>query len=63
MYLSVIPHITDAIQEWVEHVAKQPVSDDGVEPNVNIHNMYYHWLCMSIHFCQSIIVISNHYSN
>lgn len=34
LYISVIPHITDAIQEWVERVAKQPVSDDGVEPDV-----------------------------
>lgn len=32
--VQVIPHITDAIQEWVERVAKQPVSDDKVEPDV-----------------------------
>lgn len=37
----VIPHITDAIQEWVERVAKQPVSDDGVEPDVRILIVYY----------------------
>lgn len=35
-YVLVIPHITDAIQEWVERVAKQPVSDDGVEPDVRL---------------------------
>lgn len=34
--ISVIPHITDAIQEWVERVAKQPVSDDKVEPDVRL---------------------------
>jgi len=34
--ISVIPHITDAIQEWVERVAKQPVSDDKLEPDVRL---------------------------
>jgi len=34
LYILVIPHITDAIQEWVERVAKQPVSNDEVEPDV-----------------------------
>lgn len=33
--VQVVPHITDAIQEWVERVAKQPVTD-GVEPQVCI---------------------------
>lgn len=28
--VQVVPHITDAIQEWVERVAKQPVKDDRV---------------------------------
>lgn len=32
---SVIPHITDAIQEWVERVANQSVSHDGVKPDVS----------------------------
>lgn len=31
----VVPHITDAIQEWVERVAKQPVKGDA-EPEVCI---------------------------
>lgn len=30
----VVPHITDAIQEWVEKQAKVPVDDDDVEPQV-----------------------------
>lgn len=30
----VVPHITDAIQEWVEKQATVPVDDDGVEPQV-----------------------------
>lgn len=34
--LVVVPHITDAIQEWVERVAKVPVSADGNIPQVCI---------------------------
>jgi len=33
---SVVPHITDAIQEWVERVAKVPVDGDSREPDVCI---------------------------
>lgn len=32
----VVPHITDAIQEWVERVAKIPVSQAGKVPQVCI---------------------------
>ncbi|CAG00263.1 unnamed protein product [Tetraodon nigroviridis] len=32
--VQVVPHITDAIQEWVEKQATVPVDDDGVEPQV-----------------------------
>lgn len=32
----VVPHITDAIQEWVERVAKVPVDGDSLEPDVCI---------------------------
>lgn len=31
---SVVPHITDAIQEWVLKQAKVSVDDDDVEPQV-----------------------------
>lgn len=31
-----MPHITDAIQEWVERVAAIPVSDNGRTPEVCI---------------------------
>lgn len=34
--VQVVPHITDAIQEWVARVAKQSVSADGNEPEVCI---------------------------
>lgn len=34
--VQVVPHITDAIQEWVERVSKIPVSDTGKTPQVCI---------------------------
>ncbi|GAB1607828.1 CTP synthase 1-like isoform X1 [Argonauta hians] len=34
--VQVVPHITDAIQEWVERVAKIPVSEDKEQPDVCI---------------------------
>lgn len=34
LLLTVVPHITDAIQEWVMRQAKVSVDDDGVEPQV-----------------------------
>lgn len=33
-FFAVVPHITDAIQEWVEKVANQPVTEDGTKPQV-----------------------------
>lgn len=33
-YVAVVPHITDAIQEWVERVANRPVTEDGTKPQV-----------------------------
>ncbi|KAG0341061.1 CTP synthase ura7 [Podila humilis] len=34
--VQVVPHITDAIQDWVERVATIPVDDSGEEPDVCI---------------------------
>lgn len=34
LFLSVVPHITDAIQEWVMKQATISVDEDGVEPQV-----------------------------
>ena len=34
--LQVVPHITDAIQEWVETVAYRPVDGEMAEPEVCI---------------------------
>jgi len=33
---AVVPHITDAIQEWVARVAKVPVDGESSEPDVCI---------------------------
>ncbi len=32
----VVPHITDAIQEWVERVARISVDEDNTEPDICI---------------------------
>ncbi|KAF2836775.1 CTP synthase [Patellaria atrata CBS 101060] len=34
--VQVVPHVTDAIQEWIERVAKLPVDDTKEEPDVCI---------------------------
>jgi CTP synthase len=34
--VQVVPHITDAIREWILRVAKIPVDDSGEEPDVCI---------------------------
>lgn len=34
--VQVIPHVTDAIQDWVERVAKIPVDESAKSPDVCI---------------------------
>lgn len=34
--VQVIPHVTDAIQDWVERVAQKPVDESGQAPEVCI---------------------------
>ncbi|QPG77283.1 CTP synthase ura7 [Brettanomyces nanus] len=34
--VQVVPHITDTIQNWIERVAKIPVDNSGIEPDVCI---------------------------
>ena len=34
--VQVVPHITNAIQDWIERVARIPVDDTGLEPEVCI---------------------------
>ena len=33
--VQIIPHITDAIMAWVSRVSEDPVSGDGIKPEVN----------------------------
>lgn len=35
-FVLVVPHITDAIQEWVERVARTSVDNDSAEPDICI---------------------------
>jgi CTP synthase len=39
--VQVVPHITNGIQDWVERVAKIPVDDSGLEPDVCIVEVCY----------------------
>ncbi|KAH3675996.1 hypothetical protein WICMUC_002292 [Wickerhamomyces mucosus] len=34
--VQVVPHVTNAIQDWIERVARIPVDDSGLEPDVCI---------------------------
>lgn len=34
--VQIVPHLTNAIQEWIERVSKIPVDDTGLEPDVCI---------------------------
>ncbi|CCK71018.1 CTP synthase URA7 KNAG_0F03560 [Huiozyma naganishii CBS 8797] len=34
--VQIVPHLTNAIQDWIERVAKVPVDDTGLEPDVCI---------------------------
>jgi hypothetical protein len=34
LILNSVPHITNAIQDWIERVAKIPIDDSETEPDV-----------------------------
>ena len=43
-----VPHVTDAIQEWVERVAKIPVARDGRKPEIcviEVRGRYFNRFC------------------
>ena len=42
-----VPHITDAIQEWVERVARISVDDDKAEPDICIIEVRSMEFCLS----------------
>lgn len=37
MYFTVVPHITDAIQDWVERVAHTPSNENNKLPDVSVY--------------------------
>jgi CTP synthase len=43
-----VPHITNAIQDWIERVAKIPVDESGEEPDVCIVEVLLRWLLTMI---------------
>ena len=42
----VVPHITDAIQEWVERVAHISVDEDQAEPDICIIEVKLEEFCL-----------------
>ena len=48
---TVIPHVTDAIQEWVERVAQIPVAQDQQRPDVCVIEVCVcAYVCVSVQF-------------
>lgn len=37
--VQIVPHLTDAIQDWVERVARTPADDSNEEPDVCVIGM------------------------
>jgi hypothetical protein len=42
----IVPHVTNAIQDWIERVSKIPVDDTDEEPDVCIIEVLYFVLPM-----------------
>uniref|UniRef100_A0A4W6DH12 CTP synthase n=1 Tax=Lates calcarifer TaxID=8187 RepID=A0A4W6DH12_LATCA len=51
--VQVVPHITDAIQEWVMRQARISVDDDGVEPQVCVIEVIC-WSRLILFYCERI---------
>lgn len=34
--MQIVPHLTNAIQDWIERVSRMPVDETGEEPDVCI---------------------------
>jgi hypothetical protein len=43
--LQIVPHLTNAIQDWIERVAKIPVDDTDEEPDLCIIEVCLNSLC------------------
>ena len=44
--MQVVPHITDAIKDWITQVAQIPVDDSGETPDVCIGMSLYNVACL-----------------
>lgn len=47
-FVSVVPHITDAIQEWVQAESRRPVTPDNLEPDVRTVFVYNKEICLFV---------------
>ena len=39
--VQIVPHLTDAVQDWIERVSRIPVDDTGREPDVCIGEFFF----------------------
>jgi hypothetical protein len=62
--VQVVPHITSAIQDWVERVAHVPVDDSGEEPDVCIVEVNFRLLFDLLDSCISwverLVILNRH---
>lgn len=49
--VQIVPHLTNAIQDWVERVSKVPVDETGEEPDVCIIEVRLFHGSVSCMFC------------
>lgn len=55
-----VPHITDAIQEWVMKQARVSVDDDGVEPQVCVIEVKWSWVLIPYPFPIHLLTASSY---
>lgn len=55
-YFVVVPHITDAVQEWVMNQAKVPVDDDKKEPQICVIEVSMESFRLYIHSEHNVLV-------
>lgn len=50
--VQIVPHLTDALQEWVETVAKVPVSEGGEVPDVCVIELWVFCFFLFVYYYQ-----------
>lgn len=55
-----MPHITDAIQEWVMKQARVSVDDDGVEPQVCVIEVKWSLVLIPYPFLIHLLTVSSY---